>query len=433
MPSGLTELLPNALVGICSIGFAIAYFVSEPSSRTTRMISLAFVANAIAQGSVPFTYPVPYPGIAWLCAASTGGAALAFAEWLLWVARTAQTSRRALTWISACVRFTQFMALVFLATGWAYPSELLAFFEQGVVHSQLPLILQMVFALTLGLGAASFLAGGVLLYTQDVDPAERVRAKWLALSLPFFAISISLPHTYSAIANLSGQMVFLVGAIRYHAMLGERGQFMSKFLSSQVVEHVRKKGLGFVMEPKEMEITVVCSDLRGFTQFAKTNPSQQVIQLLARYYDLVGNVVSAYGATIKDYAGDGILILVGAPLEVEDHAAQGLNIASRIVDRVQETIDEWTPRGLRLGIGCGVASGHVTVGTIGSKSRLEYTAVGTAVNLASRLCSMASDGDILVDEETAQNQSEIKLEARGQMEIKGIGQVVHFAVRRGSS
>jgi class 3 adenylate cyclase len=169
---------------------------------------------------------------------------------------------------------------------------------------------------------------------------------------------------------------------------------------------------------------VVVSDLRGFTAYAQAHPSSRVIQVLRDYYDAVGKVVADYGGTIKDFAGDGILILVGAPLPAADHAAIGLRIAHRVRAASREVTDRWSNGPHRLGIGIGVASGFVTVGVIGSASRLEYTAVGPAVNLASRLCEHALDGEILVDERTRELAATVPLEMRDTIEVKGFADAV---------
>ena len=77
---------------------------------------------------------------------------------------------------------------------------------------------------------------------------------------------------------------------------------------------MRERGLKHAVQHRTVEITVVCSDLRGFTAFAQAHPSSSVIKTLREYYDEVGKVVAEFGGTVKDYAGDGVLILVGAPL-----------------------------------------------------------------------------------------------------------------------
>jgi class 3 adenylate cyclase len=195
-------------------------------------------------------------------------------------------------------------------------------------------------------------------------------------------------------------LIFLVGAVQYHVIQGRRAQFMSRFLAPQVAELVRQRGLRAATQENTLELSVVCCDLRGFTAFSKSTPSQKVIQILRQYYDAVGSAAAEFGGTIKDQAGDGVLILVGAPVPFTDHAPRALQMAKSIRAAAMRLIERWSDAELRLGVGVGVASGFVTVGVIGAASRLEYTAVGPPVNLAARMCSEAEHAEVLIDERT---------------------------------
>ena len=194
-----------------------------------------------------------------------------------------------------------------------------------------------------------------------------------------------------------GLLIFLVGGVQYHVVQGRRAQFMSRFLSPAVAELVGRRGLKSATDEQTIEMSVVCCDLRGFTAFTAATSSQKVIRILREYYDVVGAAATECGGTIKDQAGDGVLTLVGAPIPFPDHAQRALRLAAAIRKSGMEITARWSDADLRLGVGIGVASGFVTVGVIGAASRLEYTAVGPAVNLASRLCSEAVHGEILID------------------------------------
>jgi class 3 adenylate cyclase len=214
------------------------------------------------------------------------------------------------------------------------------------------------------------------------------------------ASGVVLPPTMAPVATAVGLLIFLVGGVQYHVTQGRRAQFMSKFLSPQVAELVGRRGLKSATDEQTLEISVVCCDLRGFTAFTAATSSQKVMKILREYYDAVGAAATECGGTIKDQAGDGVLILVGAPIPMPDHAQRALMLAKRIRERGLEITARWSDAESRLGMGVGVASGFVTVGVIGAASRLEYAAVGQAVNLASRLCSEAAHGEILLDART---------------------------------
>jgi adenylate cyclase len=246
----------------------------------------------------------------------------------------------------------------------------------------------------------------------------------MSIAVPFFVAGFILPLNQAALSVVLGEIIFLIGGVHYHVLQGNRAQFMSRFLSPQVAQIVRDRGMESAMQQNYLEVTVVCSDIRGFTPYAQAHPPERVIQVLREYYDAVGKVVAEYSGTIKDFAGDGILILVGAPLPVPQQARVGLEMARHVREAGREVTRRWSTSGHRLGLGVGVASGYVAVGIIGSASRLEYTAVGPAVNLASRLCELAADGDILVDARTSELAGESALRSRDSVPVKGYAEPV---------
>ena len=156
------------------------------------------------------------------------------------------------------------------------------------------------------------------------------------------------------------------------------------------------------------------------------------MNLLRHYYDAVGAATVAAEGTIKDYAGDGVLILVGAPVALEDHATRAIKLALQLRTDIQAVIAAAGGSGEHLDVGIGVASGPVTVGIVGGEGRLEYAAVGTAVNLASRLCNHASHGQIVIAESTrdllANDALKSGLQPQPATQLKGFDQpIVSFS------
>ena len=431
--SDQTTVVLSVAVGLSMTGLAIAFIAAEPKSAITRAFAVAYGVSGLGIATeVPYVFLFPVGShIPWFARfpvfvmISTA----AFPLWLLRLARTAQPTPLAMKWITRCVWSQWIMVAVFFVLGGLFPEQRLHDFYMGMGR---PDTLQKpgfwMFAVPIGAATINLTLGGAILFTQRIDAAERKRALAFALSFPFLACVFSLPAGYNLLACLVGELIFLVGAVRYHVMQGERGQFMSRFLSPQVAKLVSTHGLAYTMQPQVLEVTVVCCDLRGFTHFAKVRPSEQVIQLLGEYYEAAGSAVAEIGATIKDYAGDGILILVGAPLPVQGHAIDGIKLARRVEAAAQLAVRHWTRSDAPLGVGVGVASGRVTVGAIGSSSRMEYTAVGSAVNLASRLCAEAHDHEILVDERTTELTGQQGLVSRGRLALKGMGETLHYAL-----
>ncbi len=211
------------------------------------------------------------------------------------------------------------------------------------------------------------------------------------------------------------------------ALLEERAN-LSKFLSPEVTRLVREQGIEATLAQKTLDITVVCCDLRGFTAFTNRNGAHQMATVLREYYETVVEVAKRFGGTVKDFAGDGVLILVGAPVSRDDHPQAGLDLARDVLESVSALVARFTTSTLPLGVGVGVATGPCAVGAIGSQSRLEYTAVGTAVNLASRLCSQATHGQLVICLATADKVRQNPDWVKEQAQLKGIDEPVRFLV-----
>jgi class 3 adenylate cyclase len=147
--------------------------------------------------------------------------------------------------------------------------------------------------------------------------------------------------------------------------------------------------------------------------------------VLGEYYDALGRVVSAHGATLTNFSGDGMMVLVNAPVPCPDPAMRAVNMASDMQKSVQRLQVKWHALGHQLGFGVGLAMGPATVGRIGSEGRLDYTAIGNVVNLASRLCASAKESEILIDRVAAHAVGSkvplVELDARA---LKGFDQHV---------
>ena len=292
------------------------------------------------------------------------------------------------------------------------------------------------FAVPLALSLLLATVSGLLMLNRRPDQAEALRGLAFLIGAPFMASGLVLPLHLAPLSTAIGLLIFLVGAVQYHVTQGRRAQFMARFLSPQVAKLVRERGLKSATDEQTLELSVVCCDLRGFTAFSAATSSKKVIQILREYYDAVGEAASAFGGTIKDQAGDGVLILVGAPIAFDDHALRAVELAKRIRASGMAVTQRWSDMELQLGVGVGIASGFVTVGVIGAASRLEYTAVGPTVNLASRLCAEAVHGEILADPRTMElmeSESQRAELAPGEaLRLKGFPETVQSYVLAGA-
>jgi class 3 adenylate cyclase len=210
-------------------------------------------------------------------------------------------------------------------------------------------------------------------------------------------------------------------AQQQQALIEERAQ-LSRFLAPEVTRMVRERGIEATLVPETLTLTALCCDLRGFTAYTETHGAPQMARVLRAYYETIVAVAKRYGATVKDFAGDGALILVGAPIARSDHAQVGLQLARELLIAVKRITDAMSREGAALGVGAGVASGACAVGAIGSQSRLEYTAVGSAVNLAARLCSRAQDAELLIAPATAAQVPRDPAWRAQPMQLRGFGE-----------
>jgi class 3 adenylate cyclase/CHASE2 domain-containing sensor protein len=186
--------------------------------------------------------------------------------------------------------------------------------------------------------------------------------------------------------------MLLLGAVVYAAAFLHRWRTLRRMFGLTKSEAV---ALALERDPDRLEsageeraVTVLFADIRGFTDFSEGHTPQQVVALLNAYFDAVVALIEAEGGVIDKYMGDGIMALFGAPASLPDHALRAARAAVAMVRRVHERRSDWARLGNpALRIGVGVNTGKAVVGAIGSRGRLDYTAIGDSVNAASRIAS----------------------------------------------
>ena len=203
----------------------------------------------------------------------------------------------------------------------------------------------------------------------------------------------------------------------------ERIAKLRRFLAPQVAELVDRKGDDGMLEGRRTEVVAVFCDLRGFTAFSARAAPEEVMSVLSEYYEALGQIITKYAATLTSFSGDGLMVLVNAPIPVDGPALRAVDLAVEMQRRVQQLIIGWRARGHRIGFGVGLAMGPATVGRIGYESRFDYTAIGSVVNLAARLCASAADREILIDMNIAEAaKGQRPLISLGTRPIKGYDQ-----------
>jgi adenylate cyclase len=146
-------------------------------------------------------------------------------------------------------------------------------------------------------------------------------------------------------------------------------------------------------------VTVLFSDIRGFTSLSEAMNPDEIASLLTEYFTVMVEIVFEHGGTLDKFIGDALMALWGAPIAHDDDSDRAVRAAVAMQRALDRLNDEWSHQGRpRLSVGMGIGLGDVFAGNIGSDRRLEYTVIGDAVNTAARLCSEAGPGEILIAE-----------------------------------
>ncbi|MFA6507889.1 MAG: adenylate/guanylate cyclase domain-containing protein [Treponemataceae bacterium] len=206
---------------------------------------------------------------------------------------------------------------------------------------------------------------------------------FFALTFTFENNSLILDFTKPAI----GMVLSFIAIVSYRAMTEERDKKMiratfGKYVSPKVVDQILEQPpeLGGV----DKELTVLFSDIRGFTTLSENMTPQELVNHLNLYLTAMTDLILEYGGTLDKYVGDEIMCFWGAPLPLQDHAILACKCAIRQMQKLHELNEGW-PESKRINIGIGLNSGIMTVGNMGSPGRMNYTLMGDNVNLGARL------------------------------------------------
>jgi class 3 adenylate cyclase len=196
---------------------------------------------------------------------------------------------------------------------------------------------------------------------------------------------------------------------------------LRRFLPERVIRGAYDDPLDLVTAPRNVEATILISDLRGFTAFSETLAPGEVLAFLNEIQGAFAAVVREQGGTVDKFMGDGMLAVFGAPQPLPDHAARAV-AAAKLMRSALASINASRSTSVRMGVG--VHSGNVVVGCLGSGERLEFTVIGDTVNTSSRLEGLTKEKavDVLVSDETARRLPEAArgdLHELGEVAIRG--------------
>jgi class 3 adenylate cyclase len=250
--------------------------------------------------------------------------------------------------------------------------------------------------------AAGYLTGELIEQLERSRDAEHATAEELA----------------DVNADLEAKVAEQVGEV-------ERFSRLRRFLSAPVAEAVLESSDESRLAPHRREIAVLFCDLRGFTAFTKRVEPEEVIEVLDAYYAAAGKHINAFQATLGSFEGDGLMAYLNDPIPCDQPATRVVEMGLAIAEAIDELTPGWQRRGYDLSYGIGMALGHATLGIVGYDGRNDYTALGTVVNLGSRLCSTANARELVVDRRVfLQTEDVFTFTRREPVMLKGFGEPV---------
>jgi len=200
----------------------------------------------------------------------------------------------------------------------------------------------------------------------------------------------------------------------------ERLARLKRFVSPRVGELILAGEVDDPLRTHRREITVVFTDLRGFTAFSETAEPEEAMDVLRAYHGELGRIVIAHEGTIEHFSGDGVMILFNDPIPVSGHELAAIGMALEMRDAVAVLASGWKKRGYELGFGIGIANGYATLGAIGFEGRRDYGAIGPVTNLSARLCAEAKSGQVLISQRVyGKIETNVDVEPVGGLALKG--------------
>jgi adenylate cyclase len=260
---------------------------------------------------------------------------------------------------------------------------------QGLYIRDLPqtvnVVVTVLLGLLVGLLVASWRVRYAVLATVVLLPAF-----WL-INIALFSEAGLRLHlvTPSAVIALS-----CLGVLAERGMTEERDKgimrrMLRRYLSPETAEYVLAHPDKCMLGGERVVATVLFSDIRGFTTFSESTSPEQAVEVLNEYLEAMTAAVFRHGGTVDKYVGDCVMALFGIPVPYADHAARSVRAALEMQAELFRLQRDWGARGLPLlDIGIGINTGAMVVGNVGSSLRVDFTVIGDAVNLASRVESL---------------------------------------------
>ena len=205
----------------------------------------------------------------------------------------------------------------------------------------------------------------------------------------------------------------------------EKMSRLRRFLSPTLAELIVSQGEE-ILESHRREIAVLFADLRGWTAFSANTEPEEVMGVIGEFHAAMGKLIQQFEATVGWFAGDGLMVWFNDPIPCPEPAARAVRMAVDMRRTMAELTAKWRKRGHELDFSVGISLGYATLGKIGFDGRFDYGAVGSVMNLASRLCDEAVPGQILASERIfAEVEHLVEAEPAGTFTLKGFTKPVN--------
>ncbi len=210
--------------------------------------------------------------------------------------------------------------------------------------------------------------------------------------------------------------------------LSEKERIRSVFqqaVSKEIAEEMLRGGVD--LDGEIREVTVLFSDLRGFTAMSEGMAARDVLKRMNEYFSIMAPIVSAHGGVIDKFVGDEIFAIFGAPVAIEDDAMAAIGAALEMKEALTDLNARMdAPATSRLAMGIGINTGAVVAGNVGSRDRLNYTVLGQTVNVGARLCSQAGPQEIVISQDTyLRVKGRVEVQPLPPLSVKGVTFALH--------
>ena len=214
----------------------------------------------------------------------------------------------------------------------------------------------------------------------------------------FNSDDLDLTMNITGIAGMAIENLQLYKKLETESLIRDH---LKRFLSPNIADKIiAERGVSdFHLQSQKATVSVLFADIRGFTPLSEALAPLEVAQLLNSYFSEMCAIVFANGGTLDKFIGDCMMVLFNAPVPLADHEFVAVKTALQMRARLRQMLPAWKEKGIpEFQVGIGINSGEAVVGSIGTSARMEYTAIGDTVNIASRLCGIAKPNQVIISD-----------------------------------